>query len=122
MLSNDDLFHIDLVLWLGKGRAIRITRIHDQNSLFLAGYWRINDHKWPQVKAVYHVSYVFPSFSYSNDARHFYDAHKPTKVNKLFGQKRKKSGNLFNLLQWLRISEKPYWLKLISLYPLDRNE
>ena len=38
------------------------------------------------------ISYFlcFPSFSYSKDALHFYDAHKPTKVNKLFGENKQK--------------------------------
>ena len=59
------------------------------------------------MKVVYRVSCVFPLFFYSNDVRHFFVAHKPTKLNELLGQTRKKSDNLYDLLPWLRISDKP---------------
>ena len=45
------------------------------------------------MKVVYRVSGVFPLFFYSNDVRHFFIAHKPTKVNELSLFSFTKTGN-----------------------------
>ena len=89
-----------------------------------------NDRKWKQFIV---FPMFFPYFS-TLTMLAFFDTHKPTKVNKLFGQTRKKSDSLNDLLPSLTISDKScvlvdlvmlrefHWLKLISYYLLDRNE